>query len=112
MPIVPNNNRFGTHLQSWPLPLSVRHGGSSVSGIRIYHDFIWSEHVKHGRTTFRGGKHLTKRISDRCPIGKSVALLLTCRTDSYDVVLESDSECVVAIDIDTFLAGEWWDPLA
>lgn len=106
------NSHLGSLLESWPLELQFKDSGANLSRIRVYHDFTWNEYLKHGRVTFRGGKSLTQKIRDKCPTGKTPALLLTSRKDKFSPVLESSDECIAVIGIDDFLRGDWWDPLA
>jgi len=64
----------------WDVPLRHRKGADErLCGIDVYHEFEWREVFRDERTQFKNGKCLASFVQDRCPSGKTPALLLTLR---------------------------------
>ena len=95
----------------WPLDLHSFFGSPErLSGIRIYHDFLWEEVFDHRRKQFRNGQRLTELIRKECPKGKSPALLLTVRKDGIASPIRTDSEYIVVVKVHEYLREASADP--
>jgi hypothetical protein len=66
----------------WDVPLKHRKGsGQRLCGIDVYYEFDWLDVFRDQRAQFRNGKSLAKFVQEKCPAGKTPALLLTLRAD-------------------------------
>ncbi len=88
----------------WDVPLSSRYGASeNMCGIRIFHDFVWTDVFRHGMAQFRNGKCLAKLVRDSCPQDKKPALLLTRRENVKQEKKNGPEYCVTIVNIDEYL---------
>lgn len=66
----------------WDVKLYHRKGGETrLCGIDVFYDFKWLDVFPDRRTQFRNGQCLAKFVQDKCPSGKTPALLLTLRPE-------------------------------
>jgi Shedu protein SduA, C-terminal len=64
----------------WDVPLEHRKGGETrLCGIDVYHEFEWLDIFPDVRTQFKNGQCLAQFVQEKCPEGKTPALLLTLR---------------------------------
>lgn len=90
---------------TWKPRLRKRTGGRTLLlGLDVYYDFRWRAVMSHGRTAFRYGKDLARRIRRDCPDGMTPILLLTTKDDVEEGVLEtSDSNNIFVVRILEYL---------
>lgn len=89
---------------SWSTPLSWRWGACRrLLGIKVYHDFRWSDLFPDERTQFKNGLSLARLVVDDCPQGKQPALLLTVDETAVERAIETHDEYVVVVRIRHYL---------
>ena len=94
----------------WPTSLYKRWGADSrLCGIRVYHDFQWTDIFPDERTQFKNGRRLAELVKQSCPKGKIPALLLTRRTDVTTNRLLTDECYIAVINIDEYLKIAYGD---
>lgn len=89
----------------WPRDLLTRRGARErLLGMRIYHDFPWTEVFPNRRTQFKHGLSLARLVREECPPGLEPAILLTTDEDTVEGGIESEGEYVVVVNIVRYLA--------
>jgi hypothetical protein len=91
----------------WDVPLHHRVGAEErLCGIDVFHEFRWRDVFPDERTQFRNGKSLASFVRDKCPPGKSPALLLTLRDDVRQGFRQTDRFSVFVVNLAEYRAAE------
>jgi hypothetical protein len=90
---------------AWPSHLKHRPGAATrLDGIDVYYDFDWKTYFPDGRAQFRNGQCLAQNIRDKCPAGKTPALLLTDRDEADQGYEETPDHLVFVLNLPRYLA--------
>lgn len=91
----------------WGVPLYHRVGAEErLCGIDVFHEFNWRDVFPDERTQFKNGKSLAKFVQDKCPPGKTPALLLTLRDDGRQGLRQTDRFSVFVVNLAEYRAAE------
>ncbi|HEY1775891.1 MAG TPA: Shedu anti-phage system protein SduA domain-containing protein [Solirubrobacteraceae bacterium] len=91
----------------WPVTLRHRKGAEDrLCGIDVFHDFDWRSVFSDERTQFRNGKCLAKLVQDRCPTGKTPALLLTLRDGERQGLRQTDNFAVFVVHLAEYRSSD------
>lgn len=89
----------------WDPPLATLTGSPKrLNGVKIYFDFDWGEVFPSPRRAFPGGQSLTRLVKGDCREGLAPALLLTIRDDVEEAAFETDTEYIVVVRVNRYLA--------
>ncbi len=90
----------------WNGPLHHRVGAAErLCGIDVFHDFTWRDVFPDGRTQFKNGRSLAKFVQEKCPPGKTPALLLTLRDDVQQGLRQTDRFSVFVVNLPEYRAA-------
>lgn len=92
------------NLIEWPTTLHLTWGGDErLCGIRVYHDFEWTDVFHHKRAEFRHGKCLAELVNQSRPKDKIAALLLTRIPEITVRTVTTDQYYITIVNIDKYL---------
>jgi hypothetical protein len=74
-----------------------------LNGIKVFHDFPWTELFSDDRTQFRNGLSLARLVQEHCPENKRPALLLTRQSGVREGIHEHAQHHLVVVNIDRYL---------
>jgi hypothetical protein len=91
----------------WDVPLYHRVGAEErLCGIDVFYEFSWRDQFPDERTQFKNGKSLAKFVQEKCPAGKTPALLLTLRDDVNQGLRQTDRFSVFVVNLAEYRAAE------
>jgi hypothetical protein len=91
----------------WDVPLEHRKGAEErLCGIDVFHEFGWLDVFPDERTQFKNGKALAKFVKNKCPPGKTPALLLTLREDVKQGFEQTENFAVFVVNIGEYRTSE------
>jgi hypothetical protein len=92
---------------TWDAPLYYRHGAEErLCGILVFYDFEWIDVFPDERTQFKNGKSLAKFVQEKCPPGKTPALLLTLQDGVKQGFRQTDRFSICVVNIREYRAAE------
>jgi hypothetical protein len=95
----------------WERPLTQGPSSRSrLTGIDVFHDFVWREVFGHDRAAFRNGQSLTRMIRRDCPAGKQPTLILTTLPLEHARTIETVDRFIAIVPIHDYLASSRADP--
>ena len=91
----------------WDVPLYYRVGAEErLCAIDVFHEFNWRDVFPDERTQFKNGKSLATFVQDKCPPGKTPALLLTLRDDVRQGLRQTDHFSIFVVNLAEYRAAE------
>lgn len=89
----------------WDLSsMKTRPGGPRrLLGLKIYHDFAWTDIFRDRRSQFRNGLSLARLAVNQAPEDKTPALLLTVDGEADRAPIETDDEYILVVRIRDYL---------
>lgn len=91
----------------WDRPLHHRKGAEErLCGIDVFYEFRWRDVFRDERTQFRNGKSLATFVKDRCPPGKTPALLLTLRDNVQQGLRHTERFAVFVVNLTEYRSAE------